>query len=125
MYEEQKIMTKRALIVEDDMILAMINQKYLERIGCAVLRSVSNGLDAITAVKELNPDFVLMDIRLDGEMDGIEAMGYIREFSNVRVIYVSGNSESEIKQRAEKTNMYAFLIKPLDFGELKKLIDKL
>jgi CheY-like chemotaxis protein len=118
-------MTKRALIVEDDMILAMINQKYLERIGCTVVRSVSNGLEAITAVKELNPDFVLMDIRLDGDMDGIEAMDYIREFSNVMVIYVSGNSESEIKQRAEKTNMYAFLIKPLDFGELKMLIDKL
>ncbi|MFI5151557.1 MAG: response regulator [Bacteroidia bacterium] len=117
-------MLKRVLIVEDDVILAMINRKYLERIGCSVVASVTNGPDAVIAVKEHNPDFVLMDIRLEGEMDGIDAMVSIRNFSDVSVIYVSGNSEPAIKERAEKTNMYGFLIKPLDFGALKLLIEK-
>jgi CheY-like chemotaxis protein len=118
-------MTKRALVVEDDMILAMINRKYLEKIGCMVVASVTNGAAAMDAVKEHNPDFVLMDIRLDGELDGIETIRSIRKFSQVPVIYVSGNSEPAIKERAEQTQMHGFLIKPLDFGSLKLLVEKL
>jgi CheY-like chemotaxis protein len=116
---------KKVLIVEDDMILAMINRKYLERIGCSVVASVVTGPAALIAVKEFAPDVILMDIRLDGEMDGVDAMRAIRQFSEVPVIYVSGNSEPAIRERAEKTNMFGFLIKPLDFGALKLLMEKL
>jgi CheY-like chemotaxis protein len=116
-------MAKRALIVEDDMILAMVDKLYLQKIGCEVVGSVTNGEDAIEAVKLLAPDFILMDIRIEGDLDGIETMIEIRKTSSVPVIYVSGNSEPAVRHRAVETNMFAFLVKPLDFDALKELIN--
>jgi CheY-like chemotaxis protein len=115
---------KKVLIVEDDLILTMINKRYLELLGLTVVASARNGLDAIAAAKKHNPDIILMDIRIDGAMDGIEAMEEIRKFSEASVIYVSGNSETSSKTRAEKTNMLGFCIKPISVEDLKQLLLK-
>jgi DNA-binding NarL/FixJ family response regulator len=90
-------MAKTAVIVEDDMVLSIINKRYLLKMGCEVLACVSNSEDAIESVRDLKPDFLLMDIRLDGSADGIETVSKIRSFSDVKVIYISGNSESAVK----------------------------
>ncbi len=82
-------MIKKVLIVEDDMILAMVNKRYVEVLGHKVVHSVRNGLDAIQAVKDHQPDLILMDIRIEGDMDGIEAMVEIRKFSDTGVIYLT------------------------------------
>ena len=74
-------MGKKVLIVEDDMIISMVNKRYIESLGCKVVQSVRNGPDAIEAAKNHSPDVILMDIRIDGEMDGITAMEEIRKFS--------------------------------------------
>lgn len=118
-------MVKKILIVEDDMILAMVNKKYVELLGHKVVQSVRTGQDAIDAVKTHNPDLILMDIRIEGEMDGIEAMEEIRKFSNIPVVYLTGNSESSTKQRAEQTNMLAFCIKPVSMDDLKAVLEKI
>lgn len=118
-------MAKKALIVEDDMILAMVDKLYLQKIGCEVVASVSNGEEAIDAVGKYAPDFILMDVRIEGDLDGIETMLEIRKTSAVPVIYVSGNSEPAVRQRAFETQMLAFLVKPLDFDSLKELIDSI
>lgn len=118
-------MVKKILIVEDDMILSMVNKRYVEILGHQVVQSVRNGLDAIAAVKKHNPDLVLMDIRIEGEMDGIEAMQEIRKFSNVPVVYLTGNSESTTKTRAEQTTMLAFCIKPISLDDLKAVLNQL
>ena len=113
---------KKILIVEDDFILSMINRKHIELMGYEVVDSVTNGLDAIEAVKKYNPDVVLMDVRLEGAMSGIEAMEEISKFSNAAVIYLTGNSEKEFKERASKTNMLAFCVKPVHFEELSEIL---
>ena len=118
-------MKKRALIVEDDIVLTMIDKLYLQKIGCEVVATVTNASTAIQAVHDHDPDFILMDIRLDGEEDGIAAMKEIRHFSKVPVIYFSGNSEMNMRQRAEETGMFGFLVKPIDFASLKELIDSI
>ncbi len=118
-------MKKRALIVEDDIVLTMIDKLYLQKIGCEVVATVTNASTAIEAVRKHNPDFILMDIRLDGETDGVAAMEEIRGFSNVPVIYFSGNSEAGMRQRAAETGMSGFLVKPIDFASLKDLIDNI
>lgn len=116
-------MIKKFLIVEDDMILSMVNKKYVELLGHKVVHSVRNGLDAIDAAKKYNPDIILMDIRIEGAMDGIEAMEDIRKFSNAGVIYLTGNSEPATKLRAEQTSMLAFCIKPISIDDLKGVLD--
>lgn len=115
---------KKVLIVEDDLILSMINKRYLELLGHKVVGSARNGLDAIEAAKKYNPDVILMDVRIDGNMDGIDAMEEIRKFSKAAVIYVTGNSEPLTKERAEKTNMLGFCIKPISVDDLKELLSK-
>ena len=115
-------MVKKVLIVEDDMILSMVNKRYVELLGHKVVQSVRTGLAAIEAVRKHNPDTILMDIRIEGEMDGIEAMEEIRKFSNVEVIYLTGNSEPITKIRAEQTNMLGFCVKPISIDDLKTIL---
>jgi len=83
-------------------------------LGHHILANVTSGEMAIDAVKDLNPDLVIMDIYLDGDIDGIEAMEKIREFSRVPVIYISCNSDAYHSQRVRKTNYIDFLIKPVN-----------
>jgi CheY-like chemotaxis protein len=114
----------RVLIVEDDFMLCLINKKSIELIGYTVVATATNGIDAIEAVKKHKPDVVLMDLRLDGELDGIDAMNEIAKFSEVPVIYLTGNSDEINKERAVKTNILGFCVKPVHFEELQVLFAK-
>lgn len=113
---------KRILVVEDDHILALVQIKFIERMGFEVVASVTNGSDAIDAVKQHTPDVVVMDVRIDGDLDGVDTMMEIQKFSTVPVIYSTGNSESAILERARGTNMKGFFVKPVNYNELEQLI---
>jgi len=116
---------KKVLIVEDDFMLSLINKKYVELMGHKVVASVTSGADAITAAKEYDPDIILMDIRLDGNMDGIETMIESGKFCKAPVIYLTGNSDGENKGRASKTNVLAFCVKPVHFEQLQEYFSKI
>ena len=64
---------KRVLIVEDDLIISLTTEKMVEKLGYQVVGSVTSGEEAVRAAQENRPDVILMDIRLNGSMDGIEA----------------------------------------------------
>jgi CheY-like chemotaxis protein len=116
---------KKILIVEDEIILAFVIRKYLKTKGYQVLDTVRTGHKAIDAARRENPDLILMDITIDGEMDGVEAMEEIRKFSDVPVIYLSGSSEPSTRKRAAKTSMTAFLIKPVEDYDLEHILEQL
>ena len=115
-------MKKKILIVEDEMIIQLVNRQIVEEAGYEVCSMVTCADDAIVAVKNLMPDLILMDIKLDSPMDGIEAMNEIRKFSNVPVIYITGNSDPYHLKRANDTGMSDFLVKPVDFELMVKAI---
>ena len=117
-----KSQLKRILIVENDLLLALITKRYCEMLGHIVVDSVRDGLNAIESVKNNNPDVILMDVKIDGDKDGIETMHEIRKFSEADVIYFTGNSELSVKARAAKTNMLAFCVKPIALEDLKNLL---
>ncbi len=117
-------MAKKVLIVEDDMILSMVNKKYIEILGHKVVQCVRTGLDAIAAAKKYQPDIILMDIRIEGDMDGIEAMVEIRKFLVTNVIYLTGNSDPLTKQRVDQSDMLAFCIKPVSIDDLKAILEQ-
>lgn len=116
---------KRILIVEDDFVLSMINQKHLELMGHEVVDSVVSGKAAIEAAQKYEPDVILMDMRLEGSMTGVEAMQEISKFSKAYVIYLTGNSELEFSDLTKNTNMLAFCVKPVHFEELKSILSKI
>jgi len=107
------------LIVEDDMVFSYLLQEHLHSMGYNVIETTSYAEQAISKTADIKPDLILMDIKLKGEMDGIDAMKKIREFSNVPVIYISGNSDKMHKQKAEQIGYFDFLIKPISRNMLK------
>lgn len=116
---------KRIILVEDDFIIALLLEKQIQRMGFEVAHKIDNGEQAIELVKKDRLDLVLMDIKLVGDLDGIEAMENIREFSEIPVIYLTGNADENTKKRANGTNPEGFLIKPVDMKVLKQHIRRI
>lgn len=115
---------KKVIIVEDDLILNLLYESYLERLGFNTEGELVYGKTAIEAAKNLDPDLIIMDISLEGEIDGIDAMLEIRKFSDVPVIYITGNSDPYHVERARETNYLDYLTKPIEFDDLKQSIER-
>lgn len=120
MSEEKK---KKVIIVEDDLILNLLYESYLERLGFETEGELVYGKTAIDAAKELDPDLIIMDIFLEGDIDGIDAMLEIRKFSDVPVIYITGNSDPYHVNRAEETDYLEYLTKPIEFDHLREAVN--
>jgi len=114
---------KTVMIVEDDLILNLLYESYLEKLGYFAEGELVYGKTAIEVAKRIKPDLILMDISLEGDMDGIEAMLEIRKFSDVPVIYITGNSDPYHIQRAKETDYIDYLVKPIEFNDLKESIE--
>lgn len=104
----------RILIVEDDTIIAMELMERLKELGYEVAGIVSSGIEAINTVKSTQPNLVLMDIRLSGKMDGIEAAERIREKLDIPVIFLTAYADEETLSRAKKTEPFGYILKPFD-----------
>jgi CheY-like chemotaxis protein len=115
----------RIVIVEDERIVAEDLTRTLEKIGYRVAAIVSSGEMAIEKVSDHQPDAVLMDIALSGEMDGIETAERIQEFFDIPVVYLTAYMGEERLTRAQRTGPCFSCIKPFDEGELASTMDKL
>lgn len=123
--------TTQVLVVEDERITAEDIKEALESVGYDVPYICASGEDAIEKAGDIHPDLVLMDIELEGEMDGIEAAEQIRERYGIPVIYLTAYSDSSTVQRAKITEPsgyilkepYGFLHKPFEESELNTAIE--
>ncbi len=122
--ENNIIQDKKVLIVEDDMIISMVLERMILKLGHKVINKVITGQGAIDSARDMDPDLILMDIQLKDDIDGISAMQKIRENSAVHVIYITGNSDQYNLSRAKKTNFVEYLVKPIQMSHLKKSISK-
>lgn len=111
------------LIVEDEIILAMDMQMMLEGLGYKVAGIAFSGYDAILRAEEMMPSVVLVDIKLQGPMDGIEAAKHIMHELKIPVIFVTGNTDQGTKQRALQIGPAAYLQKPIDEAPLRSAIE--
>ena len=111
------------LIVEDDRIVAEDTRITLEKLGFGVSGIVSFGEDALKRVEAEPPDLVLMDIELEGEMDGIEAADQIRSRFNIPVVYVTGYADEDVLERAKVTEPFGYVVKPFEDRELNSVIE--
>lgn len=115
---------KTVMIVEDDLILNLLYESYLEKLGYDAEGELVYGKTAIEVAQKIEPDLILMDISLEGDIDGITAMNEIRKFSDVPVIYITGNSDPHHVQRAKETGYLDYLVKPIEFNDLKESIER-
>nr|ADI87673.1 two component signal transduction response regulator [uncultured Nitrospirae bacterium MY2-1F] len=111
------------LIVEDEAIVSMEIQERVKRLGYRVCDAVSNGEQAVKTAGEKHPDLVLMDIRIEGQMDGIEAAQIIQKQFRIPVVYLTANSDDNTLLRAKLTEPSGFILKPFHERDLRTNIE--
>lgn len=113
----------RILLVEDDLLIALSMEMELRDAGYCVPKRVATGEKAVLAAREESPDVILMDIRLAGDIDGVDAALGIREFSDVPIIFMTGYQDDGTEERARAVNPLAYLIKPAGLREIRDLLN--
>lgn len=112
----------KVLLVEDEEIIAHVHQMFVERCGCEVIGVAGDSETAFHLAVQRKPDVIMMDVRLEGDTDGIETIQAIQRVFPIPVIYISGNSDERTLARAALTEMIAFLVKPITSEELDKVL---
>jgi len=124
---------KKILIVEDDRMLCTIFNMFINELGYELLDFAASGKDALYLIEKEKPDVVLMDIHLEGDMNGIETSQEIKKNFDIPIIYISSDVEDETITNAILSNTYGFLVKPIykealgvtiEFAYKKHQIDK-
>ncbi len=106
------MLASRILVVEDERIVALNLQQRLIKLGYEVPAVVASGEQALQKISDLRPDLVLMDINIEGDIDGIETAARIPSELNIPVIYLTAYSQENILERARITKPYGYLVKP-------------
>jgi len=112
----------RLLVVEDEQIVALDLQQGLSKMGYEVLATADNARDALILTHDQRPDLVLMDIKINGPMDGIEAGRHIADIG-IPVIYLTAYSDADTVRRAAQSMPYGFLTKPYQLHEVAASIE--
>lgn len=105
------------------MIISLVIENMVKELGHEVVGKATSGEEAIKLAVEHVPDLVLMDIRLKGEMDGIEAVTIIKEKISTSVIYLTGNSDRVNYDRARETDFIDLITKPFTISDLTKSLE--
>jgi len=100
------------LVVEDESLNAAVIEHQLIRLGYSIAGVVASGEEAIRIAQASKPDLVLMDIGLQGEMDGVEAAAIIHKTTGIPIVFLTANSDETTVDRVRSTEAYGFLHKP-------------
>ncbi len=111
------------LIVEDEGIVAMELKSRLQSMGYRVIGNAATGAAAIQKASTLQPDLILMDIKLKGQVDGVAAAAQIRAKLDIPIIYLTAYADDQTLQRAKITEPYGYLLKPFEERELHIAIE--
>lgn len=113
----------RILVVEDDAILATHLEQTLGQMGYQPVGLAATGKDAVRKAASLEPDVILIDVRLRGAMSGVEAAEAIHSAHDIPVIYLTAYADEPLIQKAKLTEPYAYLAKPVRDSELRASIE--
>ncbi|MHC1742913.1 MAG: response regulator [Syntrophobacteraceae bacterium] len=111
------------LIVEDEAIVAADLSGKLRQLGYEVSGIAAEGEEAVALARQSRPDLVLMDIRLGGAMDGIEAAEAIQSLHDVPVVYLTSHADPDTVDRAKVTGPLRYILKPFDERDLATQIE--
>ncbi len=111
------------LIVEDEALVALDIQSKLEDMGYSVVALIRSGEEAVQTACDMRPDLILMDINLQGAMDGISAAACIQERNPTAVVYMTAHGDKDTLHRAKMTEPLGYIIKPFDERDLRAAIE--
>jgi len=113
----------KLLIVEDEEIVAFDIESTLKGLGYEVQGIIAFGEEVSASVSKIQPDLVLMDIRLKGSMDGIQAAKEIKSEFNIPVVYLTAHADISTLERAKITEPFGYVLKPFEEKELQTTIE--
>jgi CheY-like chemotaxis protein len=113
----------RALIVEDETLIAEELKERLSLLGFSIVAAVGSAEEGIAIATRERPDLVLMDIRLEGEKDGVQAAVEIHQQVDVPIVYLTAHSDRLTVDRAKRTEHDAYILKPFHRHELQSTIE--
>ncbi len=111
------------LVVEDESIVSKDIQNSLKKLGYNVVGACNNGEEAVELASEKQPDLVLMDIMLKGEMSGIDAANIIRSRLNIPIIFLTAYADESTLSKAKVTEPYGYILKPFKEIDLHSSIE--
>ena len=114
---------RKIVIVEDEGLIAADLQGRLEKAGYQVPGVAASGGEALQVVRTQSPDLVLMDIRLAGDLDGIQVADKVRQEFDIPVVYLTAYEDRETLQRASETQAYGYIKKPIASASLQGSIE--
>ena len=109
----------KILVVEDENIIAMDIRYTLRNLGYDVCGVVSSGEESVEKASSMNPDLILMDIKLKGNVDGVSAAQKIQSRQNIPVLYLTAYGDENTLNRLDKTKPFDYIHKPFEERELQ------
>ncbi len=113
----------KVLIVEDEAIVAMEIQKNLEKNGFIVVSNIAYGEKVLDEINQHNPDVVLMDIKLKGEVSGLTAAKIVNKEKDIPIIFLTAYSDAETIEKVKEVGAYGYIVKPFHDQELKVALE--
>ena len=110
------------LLLEDELLLAQDLKSKLEELGYGISH-VRSGEATLKQLKKEIPDLAILDIEIDGEMDGLEIGSYIRKTYNLPILYVTQFKDLQTFKRAKKSKPISYLTKPVNLWDLVRAIE--
>lgn len=117
------IENRKILVVEDEIIIALHLKNTLRSLGYEVCGVVSSGEELVEIAFKKNPDLILMDIKLRGNIDGLSAAKQIQSQFNIPVIFLTAYGEKIVLKQIDKTKIFSYISKPFEEKELQSKIE--
>ena len=114
---------EKILVVEDEGLVALSLQKCLESLGYEVPATAATSDEVIKRTAEISPDLILMDIRLKGDVDGIELADWLKQTYKIPVVFLTAHSDEKTLDRAKKTAPFGYIVKPFEEKSLHSTIE--
>lgn len=115
--------SEKIMIVEDDGIIAKHLEKTLANLGYSIAATFSSGEEVIQSIDLLDPDLILMDINLSGELDGIQTAEKITESLDVPIVYLTAYADQDTLRRAKITDPFGYILKPFEINNLQVTVE--
>jgi DNA-binding NarL/FixJ family response regulator len=115
---------KKILLVEDSMLISTMIKDMLEKKAYSICGIAATGEEAVSMAQSTSPDLVLMDIKLQGKMNGIAACEQIMKSLDIPVIFVSAHADKSTVDKALEVKPSGYLVKPFKWTQLIREIEK-
>ncbi|MCC5940386.1 MAG: response regulator [Balneolaceae bacterium] len=112
----------RILIIEDNAIQALYLETVMNKMGFTQTEKAHSYSQALRLIDEFKPELLFVDINLEEESTGIDVVRSLNGNNEIKVVYITGNSDRFYKKQIEETKYLGYLVKPINQIELRELL---